>query len=101
MDVGAMATSISVAIMVLTMLIFTDFRAADEKIRSEILWAALRAFQAGLMAYIILSPVTYEVENAKFVMACIITLVFCMACFAFEIDVDERGAKKLKVTGKT
>ncbi len=96
MDVGAMATSISVAIMVLTMLIFAGFRAADENKRSGILWAALRAFQAGLMAYIVLTPVTYEVENANSVMAHIITLVFCMAYFAFEIDVDEREGKELK-----
>jgi len=91
-----MATSISVAIMVLTMLIFADFRAADEKMRSGILWAALQAFQAGLMVYIIQSPVTYEVKNESLVTAYIVTLVFCMAYYAFETDVDERRAKELK-----
>lgn len=49
------------------------------------------------MVYIILSPVTtYEVKNESFVMACIIPLMFLMACFAFEIDVDEREGKELK-----
>jgi hypothetical protein len=64
--------------------------------RSGILWAALQAFQAGLMVYIIQSPVTYEVKNESFVMACIIPLMFLMAYFAFEIDVYEREGKELK-----
>ena len=96
MEVGVMATAISVAIMVLTMLIFVGFRAGDENTRSETLWAAHQALGAGLMAYIILSPITYEVKNESLVTACIIPLMFLIACFAFEIDVDERKGKELK-----
>mgnify|MGYP000234295666 CR=1 FL=1 len=88
-----MATSISVAITVLTVLIYAGFRATDESTRSWILWSALQAFGAGLMAYIILSPITYEVENANFVIAYIVILLFCLAYFDFEIEVYERKRK--------
>jgi len=87
---------ISISLMVLIMLIFIGFRAADENKRLDISRAALQVFEAGLMAYVVLSPITYEVKNASFVMAYIVTLVFCMACFDFEIEMEERRAKELK-----
>ena len=90
---GLAWTSIAIALMVLMMLISTDFRAAAEGGRSWILHAALQAFLAGLMAYIICSPATYQVEDESLVTACIIPATFLLACFAFEIDVYELKRK--------
>lgn len=82
--------SITIALMVLMMMVYAGFYDDGENTVSGISWSALQAFGAGLMAYIVLSPITYEVENANFVMAYIVILVFCLACFDFEIEVYER-----------
>lgn len=96
LEIGTMATSISVAIMVFIMLIFAGMRAPDERTSSWILGSVLQGFQAGLITYIILSPATYEVENESLVTGCIIPATFLMAFFAFEIDLNERKRKGMK-----
>ena len=88
-------TSITIALMVLMMMVYAGFYDDGEKKGWQISWPALRAFEAGLMAYIVLSPVTYKIENVDFVMAYIVTLVFCLAYFDFWIEMDERRAKEL------
>ena len=89
-------TSITIALMVLMMMVYAGFYDDGEKMGWGISWSAPQAFEAGLMAYIVLSPVTYEVENANFVTAYIVILVFCLAYFDFGIEMDERRAKELK-----
>lgn len=88
---GLWRTSLAIALITLLMLISTGFRASDE-IGS---WISLSGL-AFIVALIILWPVTYEVKDRGSVMAYIIFLVFCIACFDYMIDVYERERKEGK-----